>query len=143
MSDEYLQEMDRLSKFKQIVGPVLGSVDSHTWCLRNGVEIVPEQEDLKPTEVFCMGFRVWERMYGGASTRKGIVRVLEAGLMEANMSMMWNQLLMSDIDEGERFVDFLVRLAGRVPVNEEDSDWLFLFPRDLYEKILVLGFAPP
>lgn len=140
MSDEYFMERDRLLKFKEIVSPVLGSVNSHIWCARNGVDIVPEEKDLSPTETFCMGFRVWERLYGPASTREGVVRVIREGLVETNTE--------ADDFVDEKFVDFLVMLAGRVPVNSSEglgevADHIFLFPRDLYEKILILGVAPP
>lgn len=140
MSEDYVLESDRLLKFKQIVSPVLNSVDSHLWCVRNGVDIIPEVEEISPTELFCMNFRVWERMFGRASTREDVVRVVREGLRKETQTEV-------DVAD-EKFIDFLAMVAGRVVINETDglgeaTSHIFLFPRDLYEKILILGFAPP
>lgn len=110
MDDDYLVEIRRFTKFKGIVSAILQSVRSHEWCARNGVDIVPEIEEITPMELFFLGIR--------AEGRAGC-RTYE------------------EHEAGE-----VRKLVGdRIPVSDGEG-FVYIFPRDLYEKILVFESIP-
>lgn len=46
-----------------------------------------------------------------------------------------------DIKLEDKIQAFIERVGDRIPVSENE-DFAYLFPKDLYEKILILGAAP-
>lgn len=101
MDEDYLAEIRRFTKFKGVVSEVLQSVRSHEWCVRNGVDIIPEVEEIAPMELFFLGMRA----------------------------------------EGRQPESEYAIVGDRIPVSDGDG-WVYVFPRDLYEKILVFGMIP-
>lgn len=58
MKNNHYDEAVRFVKFKELVMEKLSSVGVNHWCLRNGIEIVPERDELAPMEVFFLGVRL-------------------------------------------------------------------------------------
>lgn len=127
VQNEHLEESSAYIKFKGLVsGRLYRSDDLNSWCLRYGVEIIPEMDEIAPIEAFVVGYRTWERILGKKGEGREHVLDVIAG---------------AGLELDDKIVDFLVRLGDRVPVSESE-DLVFLFPRDLYDKILVFNMVP-
>lgn len=120
---QYEDEAALLIKFK-------GLLSSHhitsEWCLRHGIEVITEMDDIAPMEAFLVGYRTWERILGEqGKCKQHVLRVLaKAGL-----------------DLEDKIVDFIVQLGDRIPVSENE-DLVYLFPRDFVNKVLLFGTLP-
>lgn len=108
MENSHYEETVRFVKFKELVMEKLSSVDVNHWCLRNGIEIVRERNEIAPMEVFFLGLRLGGLPPEGPSPET---------------------------------LDFISHVGDRVPVSDNE-DFAYLFPRDMYEKVLLFQILP-
>lgn len=126
---DYEDESTLFVKFKGILTQEIqrnGVQDFASWCLKHGIEVVAEMDEIAPTEAFIVGYRTWERILGEqGKDKQHVLRVLaKAGL-----------------DLEDKIVDFIVRLGDRVPVSDNE-DLVYLFPRDFVDKSLLFNMMP-
>lgn len=128
VQDEHLEENSSFVKFKGLLTPRLygGNQDIFQWCLKHGVEVVSEMDEIAPVEAFMIGYRTWERILGEKGEgREHVLKVLGGAGIELE----------------DKIVDFLVRIGDRVPVSLSE-DLVFIFTRDLYDKVLLFNMIP-
>lgn len=123
---EYKQYENEAILFMKFKGLLSSHQITSSWCLKHGIEVVTEMDEIAPMEAFLVGYRTWERILGEQGTDKQhVLRVIaKAGL---------------DLDD--KIVEFIVRLGDRVPVSDNE-DLVYLFPRDLVDKALLFNIIP-
>jgi len=125
---DYEDEATLFLKFKGILNQTLQTKgqDFISWCLRHGIEVTDEIDEIAPVEAFIIGYRTWQRLLGEKGEGKEyVLRVLAKAGIELD----------------DKIVNFIVRIGDRVPVSHGE-DLVYLFPRDFVDKALLFNMMP-
>ena len=128
MSD-FKTENELFITFKSLIRKkILKCERVNDWCLRHGVEIIPEMHEIAPIEAFIFAYRVVDGMFPDEKGSTKTERVREVSER-------------SNLGVSEDVLNLILKIGDRVPVSI-DEDLVYLFPRDFYDKVLLFNMVP-